>query len=212
MSESTQPPKRECRWYQFSMRTLLVVMLVFCVTVAWVGSRMYKAQKNRERVADDKARIMKAEAVFRKLRGEVTYDYKIHRPQTWLEELFDDPGDRDDVVGSFNVRIRLPMGSAGDASLEPLNELNSVISFRVYYHARENIWNKAPITDAGLTHLRDLKRLQTLHLRDTMITDAGLTHLKGLSNLKELNLYGTSVSDEGVKKLQQALPNCEIFR
>jgi hypothetical protein len=31
-----------------------------------------------------------------------------------------------------------------------------------------------------------------------------------LSQLKQLLLNGTQVTDEGVKKLQQALPKCEI--
>jgi hypothetical protein len=33
-----------------------------------------------------------------------------------------------------------------------------------------------------------------------------------LAQLKILQLAGTPVTDEGVKKLQQALPNCEISR
>jgi hypothetical protein len=33
-----------------------------------------------------------------------------------------------------------------------------------------------------------------------------------LSQLETLWLKDTRVTDEGVKKLQQALPNCQIFR
>jgi hypothetical protein len=39
-------PKR--RWYQFSLRTLLLVMMVFCV---WVGVRVNWARNNRASVA-----------------------------------------------------------------------------------------------------------------------------------------------------------------
>jgi len=35
-------------------------------------------------------------------------------------------------------------------------------------------------------------------------------HLKGLTNLEQLHLLGTKVTAGGVKKLQQALPNCDI--
>ncbi len=42
------------------------------------------------------------------------------------------------------------------------------------------------------------------------ITDAGLEHLKGLTNLELLVLGDTQVTDEGIKKLREALPNCNI--
>ena len=40
MSTTTQPPKPKRRWCQFSLKTLLVVMLmlIFSVTVGWIGS------------------------------------------------------------------------------------------------------------------------------------------------------------------------------
>jgi len=38
-----------------------------------------------------------------------------------------------------------------------------------------------------------------------------LEHLSGLTGLKILWLGDTQVTDEGVKKLQQALPNCDII-
>jgi hypothetical protein len=33
-----------------------------------------------------------------------------------------------------------------------------------------------------------------------------------LAQLQRLKLDNSNVTDEGVKKLQQALPNCQIFR
>jgi hypothetical protein len=43
---TTDKPKR--RWYQFSLRALLVVGLVFVIGVGWIGIRMKRAQENRE--------------------------------------------------------------------------------------------------------------------------------------------------------------------
>ena len=51
-----------------------------------------------------------------------------------------------------------------------------------------------------------------LGLGRTKITDAGLEYLQRLTKLHELYLWDTKVTDQGVKKLQQALPNCEIER
>ena len=31
----TEPPKRKRRWFQFSLRTLLIVVTLFCIAAAW---------------------------------------------------------------------------------------------------------------------------------------------------------------------------------
>ncbi|MGA2253866.1 MAG: hypothetical protein ABSG53_04320 [Thermoguttaceae bacterium] len=65
-------------------------------------------------------------------------------------------------------------------------------------------------TDAELIRLSEFGRLKSLSLRNTKITDAGLQYLKRLTQLQTLDLRGTNASIKGIKKLQQALPNCEI--
>jgi len=66
------------------------------------------------------------------------------------------------------------------------------------------------ITDAGLQHLKGLSSLKELDLGATRITDAGLEHLEGMTSLVYLDLTDTQVTPEGVKKLQEALPGCQI--
>jgi hypothetical protein len=56
-------------------------------------------------------------------------------------------------------------------------------------------------TDAGLVHLRELTKLQELHLNHTEVTDAGLVHLKGLTELRRLGLMHTKVGDAGLVHL-----------
>jgi Leucine-rich repeat (LRR) protein len=63
-----------------------------------------------------------------------------------------------------------------------------------------------------MEHLKGLRQLQKLDLGGAKVTDAGLEHLKGLTKLQSLDLIFTNVTDQGVKKLQQALPKCEIRR
>jgi hypothetical protein len=58
------------------------------------------------------------------------------------------------------------------------------------------------ITDAGLAHLRDLKQLQSLHIRGLSVTDAGLDSLSGLSNLHNLFLSRTRVQGPGLASLK----------
>ena len=69
------------------------------------------------------------------------------------------------------------------------------------------------MTDAGLAHLKELKGLQTLHLRFCMkVTDAGLLHLKELKGLRELRLDGIKVTDAGIAELKKSLPNVSVSR
>ena len=118
-----------------------------------------------------------------------------------------------------------------DADMERLGELTSLevldlggripvstqITDKGLWHLREltnlthlDLGRWYLITDDGLSHLAGLTKLKTLDLQDTKITDAGLEHLGGLTSLRSLDLYNTKVTDEGVKKLQMALPNCNI--
>ncbi len=58
------------------------------------------------------------------------------------------------------------------------------------------------ISDAWLTHLNGLTKLQSLSINGTNVTDEGLKHLRNLTNLQELSLYDTFVTDVGLKHLK----------
>ena len=191
-------PKR--RWYQFSLRSLLVVMTVATVTFGgWVQFRRQRAQANRDRVAA----VDKAVAEIEELGGWAMYNVEDMRPQTWLEEHFDDPGGSDDPVCAVKVLfVSLDGPKVTDASLKLLKELKSLQYLGLGLSGTN-------VTDTGLERLQGLS-VGILDLSNTNVTDAGLERLKGMSNLEELDLTGTKVTNEGVKKLQQALPNCEI--
>jgi hypothetical protein len=68
------------------------------------------------------------------------------------------------------------------------------------------------ITDTGLECIATLSQLHDLTISFTQVTDAGLEHLKGMTKLRALVLRGTKVTEDAVKKLQLALPKCEIER
>jgi Leucine-rich repeat (LRR) protein len=72
--------------------------------------------------------------------------------------------------------------------------------------------NGTNISDADLEQIGGLPRLKWLDLSRTQISDVGLEHLKSLSRLTLLHLTDTKVTDQGVKKLQQALPDCKIYK
>ena len=50
-----------------------------------------------------------------------------------------------------------------------------------------------------------------LNLDASKITDAGLAKLEALDQLRWVGLARSGVTEEGVKKLQAALPNCNVL-
>ena len=183
-------PKR--RWYQFSLGALLIVMLVSCFGFAWIGYRMQRARDNRARMAA----VEEAVAAIEKMGDAVTVKRKYEelRPQTWLEELFDDPGGDDDPVGVLQVTVvSFEDSDVTDAGLEHVKDLKSLREL--------DLWG-CDVADAGLEHLKGLTRLEHLDLGFTNITDAGLEHLQRLTNLQYLDLFRTNVADAGLEHLQ----------
>ncbi len=176
----------------------------------------------------DQARAI---AEIEKVGGRVIADEKSPgKPVT--DVLLDDAKDADPVLASLKglpqlQALELARSHVTDAGLENLRGMS-----RLRY-----LWlSGTQISDAGLEHLKALNELKSLYLDGTKVTDAGLRHLKALSQLRYLNLSGTKVSSaglehlkelkqlqeldlrrtevtgEGAKILQQALPNCRIYR
>jgi hypothetical protein len=123
------------------------------------------------------------------------------RPQQapkWLKGLFGEayPGEVADV-SLANYRYRLSLSGLIRPTGPP---------FPPGYPDREETF----IRDADLAVLEPLSTLELLTINCREVTDLGLPHLQGLTSLKRLELTGTQVTPEGVKKLQEALPECEI--
>ena len=190
MSTTTQPPKPKRRWYQFGLRTLLLVMLVSCFAFAWIGVRLQRASENRDRVAA----VEKPVAEIEKLGVMVVKEYEQLRSPTWLEALFDDPGDEDDPTGVLTVSdVDFFEGDATDADLEHVKSLT---------HLKNLNLRSTNVTDAGLEHLKWLTKLEDLRLGDTNVTDTGMEHLKGLTNLEALHIGQTNISNAGLEHLK----------
>ena len=68
----------------------------------------------------------------------------------------------------------------------------------------------ATISDAALSQLIGLRRLEWLILSDTDITDSGLAKLHNLKSLRYIYLDGTRVTPAGMDALKRAIPGIEI--
>ncbi len=207
------------KWrFQFSIRSLLVLMVVVAVACSWLAAA-------RKRAEGQKVAIVK-------LAGTVAYDYQFDALDkfnpgatppgpAWLRELLGD--DFFTTAISLNLDYThvtdtdleylkgLPelrdLGLSGfyitDAGLEHLKGLTQLQSLRLA---------STPVTGIGLEHLKGLGGLKRLDLSRSRVTDPGLEHLKGLTQLQWLWLSGTKVSDAGVTGLRKALPNADVER
>jgi hypothetical protein len=213
-------PKRRLRWYQFSLRSLLLFVLVVSIGMSCVAVRMQDVKKQQAAV----------EAI-RQLGGQVGYDYEVDgstgafipnpKPPgpAWLRRILGD---------SFFTNVVAAVLD-GDEQLEKIDELRRI---------RYVFLTGAGVTDAGLIHLKGLDQLQELTILDAKLTDAGLSHLEGLSQLhrltitnalsfakftdaglmhlerlnllQELILSDAEVTNEAGKRLRHALPHCRI--
>ena len=158
MSTTTQSPKPKRRWYQFSLKTLLVVMTVTCVWLAIISDRA-----RRQRAAVDRIHELGGTLLYNYETGSSEYKGDDPPGPDWLVELIG-VDYFDDVVA---VRLRdLPVT---DADLDLVRDLPDLRGLSI---------SRTKVTDAGLAHLTALTKLERLDLDGTNITVAGIKKLQ----------------------------------
>jgi Leucine-rich repeat (LRR) protein len=179
--------KRKRRWFQFSLRTLLIVTLVVAIPCAWVGRKIER--KRRERAAV---------ALIENLGGHVVYNYQTDGTRepfgpAWLRELLG--------KDFFSEVDRIRLMSVTDDVLQQLKQFGEL---------RSLLLDGSGITDPGLEHLEGLTHLSDLNLSRTAITDAGLAHLAGLADLERLDISESHITGAGVDSLK-GLPHLQML-
>ena len=238
MEDKAGGTRRRSRLARFSLGTLLLLLTVAAVWMAYVSNRAHNLRSVRDQLLASGASL--------------GYDYEYDglspsdNPEPagppWLRSLLGEEYFVEIVNVSFQSNE-----SATSADLEPIRQLKSVRRIDIDYTSIDDIsaiadqsqllWldlEESGIDSADLVHLEkldnltrlvltrnsiddtnlelvaDMTGLVDLRLNETEVTDACLTHFEGLVNLRELDLELTNVTAEGVGQLQQKLPNCEI--
>ncbi len=174
-------PKR--RWFQFSLRTLLLLVALLAL---WLGWHAVQVRRQREAVL-----------TIEELGGHVLYDYEWPRGSSntppnepsWLARLVgvDQVHDVASVSLAHNKEVT-------DADLRQLSDLKDLRDLNLG-------WTE--VSDEGLAHLKRLRGLEHLYLEScSHVTDSGIAHLAGLTNLKELTVSGTRMSNAGMVHLK----------
>lgn len=188
--QPTAKPRR--RWFQFSLRTLLIgtaVVAVFCaIGLRWI----VPAQRQRAAV-----KMVKDAKGFVQYADPEAHEWRIVSTlRDWLPRDFFDPV----VAASFEFRgvpraVPLPLTDA---------DMNALVGFP---QLQELNLGSTKITDAGLAHVQVLSQLRSLDIDGTMTSDLGLAHLHDLADLRHLSLASTKISDAGLSELEQL---CEL--
>jgi Leucine-rich repeat (LRR) protein len=203
MTPSLRPPPtrkpRRC-WLQFSLRTMLVLVLVCSIPCAWVACKVKQAREQRDAV----------EAI-QKAGGQVSYDYG--RADASRTNSLQDLLGRDfffDVSGVYlngtGVSAELLREAREDGQTSQLRYFEAHMTddelavLKKLPHIKDLTLCNTKVTDAGLANLTDLRQLSRLHLIGGF-SDTGLEHVERLPRLRELSLRGTRVTDDGLKRL-----------
>lgn len=222
------PSRSRRRWFQFSLKTLLVSTLVLGALLGWVSIRLEKVGRQQATIA-----------AIERLGGKVNFAMS-NPPETWLSRLLLDrddqyacnvhlPAKREETVECLKLcaelkglrllsigRTRLEAGDL--VGLKRLTELRTLAAASTT-HGDELLGIAAelpnlavlqltntPATDAGLGKLGKSKTLaeslvMLAIIGSPAIGDEGLAGLTGLKNLDNLSVEGASVTDAGLAHL-----------
>ena len=155
----SRPPKPKRRWYQFSLRSLLVLTLIVAIGMSWLAVRLRQAQNQRKAVIE-----------LQKLGATVEYqETEGGLSNALLRNLV---GDEALPV----VEIDLLGTQVTDAGLVHLKGLSSLNWLDL---------DGTQLTDAGLIDLKGLSSLERLDLHQTQVTEGGVQELQqALPNCK----------------------------
>ena len=207
--------RHRVRWCSFSLKWLLSVMALsaFCVN--------YFANVRRQQLAI--AAIKQVHGSFYygfQGDGEEYSDVTTPAGPGWLWRL------ADVSYVSHVVAVDLNCCGADDATLAKVANLRQLQVVRIsnaplitdcglkhlsqLRRLNHIVLDYAGTTDAGLINLKDLAALETLELRGTMVTEVGLINLRQMQQLKKLTISGHRNSPDTIKEIRRAMPHCTI--
>jgi hypothetical protein len=157
-------PKRKRRWFQFSLRTLLLFVLICAIGCAWLAQKM--KQKRIEIEATD---------AILKYGGTAFYEYQFDKDgqfathgkpagPVWLRSLIVDNFVCEVTAVQFAVGREIKTGGLEELSRLPKLTKLDLIGTR--------------IDDAGLDRLKGLTQLRDLWVESTKVTDPGVKDLQ----------------------------------
>jgi hypothetical protein len=166
-------PKPKRRWYQFSLRTLLIVVLVAGAGLGLLGRKLQKqwqAEKERREAAERNERTVED----LKLAGfDADWGSDLFHPIFFVSGTSRVTDNDLECLKGLNIRrLYLATLPITDAGLEHLKGLTKLEFLDL---------EGTQVTDAGLVHLKEVAELEYLGLVDTLVTEVGVEELERAS-------------------------------
>jgi hypothetical protein len=182
------PANRKRRWFQFSLRTLLLTVTACAIWVGWYANRVHRQKIAVQAVLDLGGTVFYDYQSVDDRRGRFVYDPKAEPAWPhWIVRAFG----VDSVQNVVNVAIM-----NGRATDETLRLIGQVPSIKVITLKGGNV------TNTGVAYLCELPNLQALGLWQTHVGDGGLQCLAPHKHLKNLVLDETNVTDQDLVYLR----------
>ena len=234
MSTDTESPKPKRHWLRFSLRTMLVFMLL-----VGVGMGMWAKSARKQRRIVQWVESHRGGMVFYEHEGQrdgyggwEPLELEDQPPpswRAWLGKDYEWNVVKVDLYGSQESDIKPLAGltklkalNLPGTKLSDLTPIAGLVNLEELYLWDTQVSDITPL--AGLTKLVDLSLQDTqvsnlkplaeltnltwLDLRNTPVSD--LKPLAGLTKLQGLDLGGTNITEQQVEKLRSSLPDCEI--
>ena len=209
IADQFSKPKDKLRWYQYSLRTLLICVTLFAVFCSWFAVKKQQADRQKKAVQALESHGYHIGYYYGDYATVRSYDDPMPAPDWFVslvgKDFLYDVHSVGETISLPTMKFHVP--AMTDADMVAFDQLPQLQNVRF----RNIRGNPAKITDEGISHLVNLKDLEFLDLSDTLVTDAGLKHLEGLWKLEELYLHNTHVTETGVRKLQNVIPNLKIY-
>jgi hypothetical protein len=211
-ARADSPPRK----WQFSLRSLVVVMAICSLLLGRYGVRRYEIA--REQAALTRLQALGGDAQFRDGRV-VGISFSGKGPPEKALELLERLPELERLVF-----IESDLDDAGlqrIAELEALEQLlllgarisdEGVAHIARLEELRVLRLDRTQVGDEGLRRLAPLANLERIDLAQTRVTDGGLKHLAALPSLHRVYLSGTAVTKEGAAWLERELPHATISR
>lgn len=174
---------------QYSLRGMLILMLVFGCVFGWLSTRK-RAHEIVRRLRDEGASV-----TFAHQHEATTEPSPLSVAITrWAQR----------VVGENAFRTPVTLFVSHSLSADALQSIRHLRRLeRVFV-------NNSNINDQTLTYLARSDRLKTLYCGGTEITDAGITALAQAQNLQSLVVWDSKITDASLKIIR-ALPNLTVL-